>query len=82
MPHYEITLFGENDWSKTKEFLSKQDMVIISTLIKLTDEIIEQASRYISAKTILSDLTSIKSGLLTKMLNTQTGSVMGLHPVF
>ncbi|WP_440616943.1 bifunctional chorismate mutase/prephenate dehydrogenase [Cysteiniphilum sp. 6C5] len=82
LAHYEITLLGEYDWQHADTLLQNQDMVIISTPIALTDAIIEKASRYISSKTILADLTSVKSAPMTKMLNAHSGAVVGLHPIF
>lgn len=82
LAHYEITLFGEDDWQEAQTLLKSQDMVIISTPIALTDEIITRASRYISSDTILADLTSIKSAPITQMLSTHRGAVVGLHPIF
>ena len=82
LSHYEVTLFGENDWGQAKSLLSNQDIVIISVPIALTDEIIEKTANHIAPSTILADLTSIKSAPLTKMLNTHAGAVVGLHPIF
>lgn len=82
LTHYDVTLFGESDWGQAKTLLQNQDLVIISTPIALTDDVIERASAYISAKTIVADLTSIKSAPLTKMLSAHKGAVLGLHPIF
>ncbi|WP_119328305.1 bifunctional chorismate mutase/prephenate dehydrogenase [Cysteiniphilum halobium] len=82
LTHYEITLFDEQDWEHANTLLKNQEIVIISTPIALTDQIIEKASSYIDSETILADLTSIKSSPMTKMLSAHSGAVVGLHPIF
>jgi len=81
IPHYRITLFTKDDW-KAPQKLADQDLIIISVPIAITDKIIHQASRYLSSKTILSDLTSIKQKPMAAMLTYHTGPVVGMHPVF
>ena len=79
--HYRITLFTKDDWKAPRK-LADQDLVIISVPIAITDKIIHQASQYLSPKTILSDLTSIKQKPMAAMLKYHSGPVVGMHPVF
>lgn len=81
IPHYRITLFTKDDWQAPQK-LADQDLIIISVPIAITAKIIHQASQYLSSKTILSDLTSIKQKPMAAMLKYHTGPVVGMHPVF
>ncbi|WP_119342758.1 bifunctional chorismate mutase/prephenate dehydrogenase [Facilibium subflavum] len=82
LPNYHITCFTEADWQTPQEKLAKQDLVILAVPIAKTIDIINQVSQYITHKTILADITSIKSAPLQAMLKAHTGPVLGLHPIF
>ncbi len=82
LPSYELTIFDECDWQNPAEKLANQDMVIISVPIYLTDEIVRKVVPHLSQGTILADYTSIKQEPLQSMLDSYTGAVVGLHPIF
>ncbi len=82
LPHYEISLFGEQDWDSPKHKLNNQDIVLISTPIAVTSTVIQKVSTYLNEYTILADLTSIKEEPLNIMLTAHRGPVVGLHPIF
>lgn len=82
VPHYHITLFTKDDWGNPNVKLNHQDLIVISVPIAITEKTIHQASQYLSLKTVLCDLTSIKQRPLATMLEYHPGPVVGLHPVF
>lgn len=82
LPEYQITIFDECDWLDPSPKLAHQDIVIISVPIFLTNEVIQKVIPYLSAGTILADYTSIKEEPLKVMLDSYSGPVVGLHPIF
>jgi prephenate dehydrogenase len=82
LPKYTLTIFDENDWQNPSEKLANQDIVILSVPIFLTNEILKKVVPYISEGTILADYTSIKEEPLNAMLESYSGPIVGLHPIF
>jgi prephenate dehydrogenase len=82
IPEYKITIFDEKDWINPQEKLADQDIVILSVPIFLTNEIIKKVVPHLSEGTILADYTSIKEEPLNAMLDSYSGPVVGLHPIF
>ncbi len=80
---YNITLFGENDWdTEAQNKLKDQDLIIISVPISVTKETISRCCQYIAKRTILTDITSVKTEPLKWMLEFHKGPTLGLHPIF
>ena len=82
LPKYTLTIFDESDWQNPSEKLANQDIVILSVPIFLTNEILKKVVPYISEGTILADYTSIKEEPLNAMLESYSGPIVGLHPIF
>ncbi|MFT4693579.1 MAG: prephenate dehydrogenase [Francisella sp.] len=79
---YTLTIFDENDWQNPSEKLANQDIVILSVPIFLTNKILKKVVPHISEGTILADYTSIKEEPLNAMLESYSGPIVGLHPIF
>ncbi|MFT5950114.1 MAG: prephenate dehydrogenase [Francisella sp.] len=82
LPKYTLTIFDENDWQNPSEKLANQDIVILSVPIFLTNKILKKVVPHISEGTILADYTSIKEEPLNAMLESYSGPIVGLHPIF
>ncbi len=79
---YRIAILGENDWNRAQTLCADIDLCMVSVPIDQTTPVIEKIAPYLSDKTILADLTSIKQAPLAAMLKAHTGPVIGLHPIF
>lgn len=79
---HHISILDVHDWQQAEFLLGKADLVLICVPIDCTLEVIRQASKYLTPDTALADITSIKSPIVTAMLEHHTGAVMGLHPMF
>ncbi|MBU1343550.1 MAG: bifunctional chorismate mutase/prephenate dehydrogenase [Proteobacteria bacterium] len=79
---YEVRILTEPDWGNAKTLCKDIDLVLISVPIEKTEAIIEQIAPFLSPKTILADLTSVKAKPLEKMLAFHSGPVTGIHPLF
>lgn len=79
---HQVSTLEKSDWPNAKNILSGQDLVLISVPINLTLGVIEKVATFISASTILADLTSIKQKPVKAMLSHHNGPVLGLHPMF
>lgn len=80
-PNLVVHLIDKDDSifdSQYKQF----DLVLISVPIAHTNSIIEATAKKLSRDCILCDFTSIKTQPLKCMLNSHTGPVIGLHPMF
>lgn len=79
--HYVNSLSRKN-WSDAPQLLGQADLVLIAVPIEDTVTVIEKASQYLNASTVLADLTSIKTPIVKAMLEHHSGPVLGLHPMF
>jgi prephenate dehydrogenase len=76
-------LVGEPGSSPTcHEVAARVDVVVISVPLHLTAEIIAELAPYIRPEALLTDVTSLKQGPLTTMLEHFPGEVVGTHPLF
>lgn len=78
---YNVKVLGSKDWDRADDVLHDAGLVVVTVPIHLTEGVIEKLSN-LPKDCILCDLTSIKSAPLNAMLNTHTGPVVGLHPMF
>lgn len=79
---YQVALLGRDDWHKAEDILAQADVVMVSVPIANTLETIERLQPYLTENMLLTDLTSVKSAPLAKMLSVHKGAVVGLHPMF
>jgi prephenate dehydrogenase len=79
---HHVDILGRDGWSNAQQLLGKADLVIVSVPIEQTVAIIEKTARYLTASTVLADVTSIKTPIVQAMLDRHSGPVLGLHPMF
>ncbi|CCK79065.1 bifunctional chorismate mutase/prephenate dehydrogenase [Desulfobacula toluolica] len=79
---YDVKILTRQDWDNAKQLCKNVDLCLISVPIEKTETIIEQIVPFLEPKTLLADLTSIKTKPLEKMLAAHPGPVTGLHPIF
>ena len=58
------------------------DVVVISVPIDRTEAVIREVGPRVRREALLTDLTSIKQGPVTAMLESTSASVVGMHPMF
>ncbi|MFD2178613.1 bifunctional chorismate mutase/prephenate dehydrogenase [Veronia pacifica] len=78
---YQVKVLGSQDWDQADDILSDAGMVVVTVPINRTDTIIRKLTS-LPEDCILADLTSIKSEPLQAMLESHSGPVVGLHPMF
>ncbi|GLP97173.1 bifunctional chorismate mutase/prephenate dehydrogenase [Paraferrimonas sedimenticola] len=78
---YRVELLDQQDWDRAEEIVSEAQLVIVSVPIAVTEEVIKRLPK-LPDDCILADLTSIKQKPLQAMLDTHSGPVVGLHPMF
>ena len=78
---YKVKILGSKDWDRADEILKGAGLVVVTVPIHLTEGVIRKLSN-LPEDCILCDLTSIKSKPLQTMLETHSGPVVGLHPMF
>jgi len=79
---YQTQVFGSKDWDRAEELCEGIDLCIVTVPIERTAQIIEKISGFLSEKTLLTDLTSIKVQPVETMLACHKGPVLGVHPLF
>lgn len=79
---YDVRILTRQDWDNAEHLCQDIDLAIVSVPIEKTETVIGQIAPFLSPKTILADLTSIKQDPLKKMLESHPGPVTGLHPIF
>lgn len=79
---YEVRSLSEDDWDRAGMLCKDIELALVSVPIDKTEEVIENIAPFLSSKTLLADLTSIKEEPLKKMLAVHPGPVVGLHPIF
>ncbi|GFE70099.1 bifunctional chorismate mutase/prephenate dehydrogenase [Chroococcus sp. FPU101] len=77
-----VNNLSRKNWSEAPQLLGQADLVLIAVPIEETLTVIEKASQYLEPKTVLADLTSIKTQIVSAMLEHHSGPVLGLHPMF
>ncbi|MCP4249445.1 MAG: bifunctional chorismate mutase/prephenate dehydrogenase [bacterium] len=58
------------------------DVVVISVPIPVTEDVIREIGPQMRPEALLMDVTSVKQGPMTAMLEATSASVMGTHPMF
>jgi len=58
------------------------DVVVISVPIAITEEVIRQVGPHVRPESLMIDVTSVKEGPLTAMMESTKASVLGTHPMF
>ncbi len=79
---HQVNILEHNDWGQAESLLADVDLVLICVPIEHTIQTIKKLTPYLSPTTALADITSIKAPIVTAMLDSHNGPVMGLHPMF
>lgn len=79
---HQVNILEHNDWGQAESLLADVDLVLICVPIEYTIQTIKKLTPYLSTTTALADITSIKAPIVTAMLDSHNGPVMGLHPMF
>ena len=77
-----IHCVGSQDWQKIPALIEQSDAVIVSVPIHYTVATIFRIPPYLQSDTVLADFTSIKNVPFNQMLQSHTGPIVGLHPMF
>jgi len=79
---YEVRILDVEDWARATELCAGIDLALVTVPIGVTAEVIRQLGRFLPERSILTDITSVKSAPLQAMLESHSGPVVGLHPLF
>ncbi len=79
---YEVRILDVEDWPNAASLCVHVDMVMISVPIDMACGVIRNISPFLQSETVLCDITSVKTQPLAVMLESYTGPVVGLHPLF
>jgi prephenate dehydrogenase len=78
---HQVNILEQDDWKDAPKLLGV-DLVLVCVPIEHTLNAIAKASPYLSPSTVLADISSIKSNLVSLMLESHSGAVLSLHPMF
>ncbi|WP_105577035.1 bifunctional chorismate mutase/prephenate dehydrogenase, partial [Cronobacter sakazakii] len=78
---YQVRILEQEDWPQAQTLCADAGMVIVSVPVHLTEAIIRKLPA-LPEDCVLVDLTSVKNVPLQAMLETHSGPVLGLHPMF
>lgn len=78
---YQVCCFEKQDWTNADAILHDACLVIVAVPINVTQEVLSALTN-LPKDCILADITSIKTQPLQIMLDTHSGPVVGLHPMF
>jgi len=77
-----VEVLGKKDEPFFRERLKDSDIVIVSVPIDVTVEVIKKIGSSIKPKSLLMDLTSVKTEPVKAMLSFSQCEVIGTHPLF
>jgi chorismate mutase / prephenate dehydrogenase len=79
---YSVRVLDLGDWPRVAALCDGVDLALVCVPIECTVEVIRRLGPYLPAGCLLADITSIKQAPMVAMLETHTGPVVGLHPLF
>lgn len=79
---HDVNILDHNDWANASQIVANADLVLLCVPLDSTIPIIQKLAPYLSPKTILADIASVKTPIVNAMLETHPGPVLGLHPMF
>ena len=77
-----VRILERDDWDRAGEILEGAGTVIVSVPIDVTGAVISRLSGLIPKDALLTDVTPVKSGPVSAMMDAHPGPVAGLHPMF
>lgn len=78
---YQVDVIDKDGWDKAESLFATAGLVVVAVPIRKTEEVIRSLNK-LPDDCILADITSVKSGPVKAMLETHSGPVVGLHPMF
>ena len=79
---HEVSVLEYDGWNEADSLLGNADLVLIAVPLKSMVPVIRRVAPYLSPQTILADIASTKTEIMQTMLDSHTGPVVGLHPMF
>ncbi|WP_013322476.1 bifunctional chorismate mutase/prephenate dehydrogenase [Gloeothece verrucosa] len=79
---HQVSILEHSDWDKAPQLITNAELVLICVNIEHTLSVVRQAAPYLSASTIVADITSFKSMIVPSILELHSGPVLSLHPMF
>jgi prephenate dehydrogenase/chorismate mutase/prephenate dehydrogenase len=79
---HDVSVLEHDDWDKADTLLGTADLVIICVPLKATLDVIWKVAPYLSPTTVLADIASTKTDAVRAMMESHSGPVVGLHPMF
>lgn len=79
--HYDVLVIDKDEWPDAQRLLAGVKLCLVAVPIKQTINVIKTLT-YLDDDCVLADITSVKHGPLTAMLDAHAGPVVGLHPMF
>lgn len=77
-----VSIMEYNDWDRADTLLGQADLVLLCVPLKSTAALARQVGQHLSPHTVLADIASTKAEVMQAMLESHTGPVVGLHPMF
>lgn len=77
-----VSIMEFDDWDKADVLLGQADLVLLCVPLKSTAALARQVGKHLAPHTILADIASTKTEVLQAMVESHTGPVVGLHPMF
>lgn len=78
---YAVDVLEKEQWDNADEILKGASLVLVAVPIRITESVISSLNN-LPDDCILADITSVKSGPVSAMMNSHKGPVVGLHPMF
>ncbi|MCU0534299.1 MAG: prephenate dehydrogenase/arogenate dehydrogenase family protein [Hydrococcus sp. Prado102] len=79
---HQVSILEQDDWQDAPKLLGKADLVLVCVPIEHMANAIAKASPYLSPSTVLAEISSIKTNIVSVMLESHSGAVLSLHPMF
>ncbi|TVQ20935.1 MAG: bifunctional chorismate mutase/prephenate dehydrogenase [Leptolyngbya sp. DLM2.Bin15] len=77
-----VSIMEYNDWDRADILLGQADLVLLCVPLKSTAALARQVGQHLSPHTVLADIASTKVEVMQAMLESHSGPVVGLHPMF
>lgn len=79
---HQVSVMEQDDWGRADVLLGQADLVLLCVPLKHTPAIARQVGQYLGKHTVLADIASTKVDVMQAMLDSHSGPVIGLHPMF
>lgn len=79
---HNVSVLEYDGWEHADGLLGNADLVILCVPLKATVAVARRVAPYLSPTATLADIASTKVSIMRVMMESHTGPVMGLHPMF